>query len=236
MANDPWTGARLGVNTDSPLGGQFFAEAVNELGVWTEPTFATAAARDTALANWVANGNTAKDGMRCRTANDKQSWVYLGGQWSWPSEAQGQLTRASYTDSGNSATNGMTPLAAAPTQLPAFNVTVPFLPAGRHIRVTFSGQIMCTGSAPTAFGFVLGMAGTQHRGVVQIAMASSTSNPIPQEFNISYTFDTTSQTTPATGGINSASLWAGSGTCYLVNKAGDIDAPTQLLVEDLGAV
>lgn len=235
MANDPWTSARLGSNNDAPAGGQFLAELVNELGKWTEPTFPTVAARDTALQNWVANGNVAVDGMRCRTANDKQTWVLIGGVWTWPKAAQGQLAIAKFSDSGNSASNGMTPLAAAPTGLPAFNVSVPSVPAGRNLEVTFAGEIMTTVDK-TAFAFVLNFMGFQGRGVIQIPMGSPTSNPIPQKFNITYPITTTAQAAPAIGGVQSASLWAGTGACYLVSRAGDLDQPTYLSVKDVGAV
>lgn len=88
MANDLWTGARLGTNDDAPLGGSYLAEIVTELAAEVCPSFANAAARDTALTNWVAAGNTATTGMRAYTANDKRywrldalpsTWAYAGG-------------------------------------------------------------------------------------------------------------------------------------------------------------
>lgn len=82
MSNDPWTGARVGTNQDAPLGGSQQAETVWELGKTTIPHFDTSAARDAALAAWVAadDNNTATDGMKC-TVKGLGLQILRGGVW-----------------------------------------------------------------------------------------------------------------------------------------------------------
>lgn len=229
MANDPWTGARLGANTDNPQnGGGYFAEVINEMGKWTIPSFASSSARDTAFTQWKANGNTAVDGMRCRTANDKQTWVLTGGSWTWPSEGQGQLCRADFSD-----VNSPTPLQATPAVgLPAFTVVYNgVVPAGRHIEVWFSGNY-ASDVAGTVFGFVLGFGGFIHRGFTPPTPAGGTGAPVT--FHVRYTFDTTVGITNPTAGISAASRFAGTGSSYLIS--GGLDGVISLVVSDLGAV
>lgn len=223
MANDPWTGARLGAMSDAPLGGQYLAEAVYELGPWTEPTFSSATARDSALSNWIAAGNVAKDGMRCRTASDKQSWVYVGGQWVWPKGAQGELVRASFTDS-----NVTTPLQSSPAAaLAAFNVSINSLPANRRVEAQLTGSIQAD-AGNTAYGFLLAFAGFQRRGLVHVPIANT-----PMFFNITLTFVSPNSTAGATGSVT-GSRFAGSGNCFLA--ANGLESPATYVVRDMGAV
>lgn len=79
MSNDPWTGARLGSNGDSPLGGSYLAEVVNEVGKWSCPGFASTSDRDAALVAWQGNGNTVSDGMCCTCAGIP--YRRIGGTW-----------------------------------------------------------------------------------------------------------------------------------------------------------
>ena len=229
MANDPWTGARLGANTDNPQnGGGYFAEAINEIGKWTVPTFATSSARDAALTNWKANGNTAVDGMRCRTANDKQEWVLIGGTWTWPKGAQGQLCRADFSD-----VNSPTPLQASPAvALSAFTVVYNgVVPAGRHIQVTFTTNFS-SDAAGTVYGFVLGFGGSQHRVFTPPTPSGGTG--AATTLTGSYVYDTTVGITNPTAGISAAGRFSGSGNGYLVT--GGLDGVASLVVTDLGAV
>lgn len=81
MANDAWTGARLGDMNDAPLGGAYLAEVVKELAPWTVPHFTTTADRDAALTAWTAAGNTAKDGMHCTVTGTGLMVYSTSGGW-----------------------------------------------------------------------------------------------------------------------------------------------------------
>jgi hypothetical protein len=111
--------------------------------------------------------------------------------------------------------------------LPAFDVSVSGLPAGRRIRVTFNATVS-TDSAPTIYGFILVFAGFQRRVTVTCPIAG---NGIT--LSASYNFTTTTALQTATGGVSTGAVLAGNGPCYLHTTS--YDGPTQFIVEDLGA-
>lgn len=80
MHNDPWSNARVPDSGDACDLWDYFRNMAADMAPELEPYFTTTAARDTALANWVAAGNTTRDGLRC--------WVqgvgaqrYQSGAW-----------------------------------------------------------------------------------------------------------------------------------------------------------
>jgi hypothetical protein len=75
----PLTGARIPDLTDSTDLAQWFSYAVNDLDDNATPSFASAAARDTAYSNWVSAGNTMRDGLVCTVAGNIQ--VYRSSAW-----------------------------------------------------------------------------------------------------------------------------------------------------------
>jgi hypothetical protein len=145
MANDPWTGARLGADTDAPLGGSFIAESVNQLGTWTVPGFASTADRDAALAGWVANGNTVVDLMRCTVAGVGEQvrvsgvWVTVGGFTPYP--APFALLYGSGTQSVASGTATAIFLNSVQRQT---NISV--TASGGIIRATVAGWYLVSGA------------------------------------------------------------------------------------------
>lgn len=80
MPNDPLTGSRYPLGTDAPNVAQYIQNAVTDLADNTfAGPFATATARNTAYAAWVADGGTMRNGLHC-TVNGVDM-VYQDGQW-----------------------------------------------------------------------------------------------------------------------------------------------------------
>jgi hypothetical protein len=231
---EPLTGITVQDQSDPAQGGLQIGALAKAVAPLTIPRYANASARDSASSSFTTAGGVLAEGQYCDLASDNRLYRYDAGAWKWAPWAQGQLCRAEFTDTVNSATNFMTPLAAAATGLPAFNVSTPTVPAGRNLKVSFSGQIMAD-AAGTSYGFVLAFAGFQRRGVVHIPIASTTAAPVAQQFHIAFMFTTPNATTPATGGITAGGRFAGSGNCYLVCPSNGLDNPMQFLVEDMGA-
>lgn len=172
---------------------------------------------------------SAQDGAWCflRDVRRYETYSAVAGAWTWPDWAQGVLARAEYVDTNNTPPEpGRTPLSSTPNGLPAFNVAVPNLPAGRQIRVTFSGMISADNACN--YGFVLVFAGVQRRGGVPIIWGADA----PENFHISYVFTTSTSFPSATGGVQTGAILAGSGPAYLHSTG--FDGPTQFVIEDLG--
>lgn len=83
MATEPWSGARYPASTAAPNVPQDLQNAVNDLGKFSGPIYASTSARDTAFTNWLAAGNSAISGMRCFTTSDGRYWSYDTGTSSW---------------------------------------------------------------------------------------------------------------------------------------------------------
>lgn len=83
MPTDPWSGSRYPASNAAPNVSQDIQNAVNDLADGTVPSFATAAARDTAFTNWKNAGNTAFSGMQAFTQNDGRYWRYDTASSSW---------------------------------------------------------------------------------------------------------------------------------------------------------
>ena len=112
MPNHPLTGARLGQNSDNPLGGMFLAQVVNELSPYTIPHFDNAAARDAAYAAWVAAGNAMRNGLQSFTENDQRYWRYGSSPAGWKYAGGAPppiIASAVNTGAGWSALNGHIP-------------------------------------------------------------------------------------------------------------------------------
>lgn len=173
---------------------------------------------------------TPQDGALCYLRDAGRYEIFNGGrgEWSWPRWAQGELARANFTDTNtNPPQPGRTPLALQPTGLPAFAVSVPSLPNGRKLRITFSG--VAVADSPTTYGFVCVFAGVERRGMVQMMQPG-----VPVSFHISYVITTQTAFQLATGGIPAAAIIAGNGGVYLQSTG--LDGPTQFVVEDIGGV
>ena len=65
MPNTPLSGIPYPGPNDGPNGPQQIQNAVAKIDSLVTPQFATAAARDSAYAAWVAAGNTKREGLRC---------------------------------------------------------------------------------------------------------------------------------------------------------------------------
>lgn len=76
---DPLSGARIPDSTDDTNLASHFQKLGGDLSTITGGIFTTTAARDSAFTNWVAAGNTMKDGLTCRVGGYTQ--VYRSGQW-----------------------------------------------------------------------------------------------------------------------------------------------------------
>lgn len=80
---NPWSSARypdLAESTNLP---PFFENIVDDYAPSSCPIFTSTSTRNTAFANWLAAGNTAKSGMRCFTQADGRYWRYNTGTSSW---------------------------------------------------------------------------------------------------------------------------------------------------------
>jgi hypothetical protein len=62
---DPLTGARFPTTGDAAAIAQYIQNLANDLSPISLPSFATNSARDVAYSNWVAAGNTMRDGLKC---------------------------------------------------------------------------------------------------------------------------------------------------------------------------
>lgn len=76
---NPLTNARYPDSASAVNLDTYFANIVNDLSPMTAPPFSTAAARDTAFANWVSTGNFMRDGLLCTVGGILQ--MYRGGSW-----------------------------------------------------------------------------------------------------------------------------------------------------------
>lgn len=103
MQTEPLTGARKPAQSDGPLGGLQISNAVDDLAPVTVPYFATASARDTAFANWVAAGHAMRDGLHCYVSSIGDL-VYQGGVW-LPAQRLGMVMAGEQTSTQSSSTS-----------------------------------------------------------------------------------------------------------------------------------
>jgi hypothetical protein len=172
-----------------------------------------------------------QDGAWCylRDRGTYETYSAKVGGWTWPKWAYGELARAEYVETRDTPPSpGRTPLDNSLVGLPAWNVTVPVIPAGRRIRISFGGS-MSTDQRETGYQFFLIFAGIQRRVTVPMIAAD-----IPHSFQFSYTITTPGRYVNQTGGVLQGSRLFGPGNCYLNTTS--YDGPTQFLVEDLGGV
>lgn len=80
MATSPLTASRYPQSTASPNVSQDIQNAVTDLEDNTIPYFATSGARDTAFTNWVAAGNSMRDGLYCHVQGTGLM-QYVGTTW-----------------------------------------------------------------------------------------------------------------------------------------------------------
>ena len=226
MHTDPLSAARIPDSNDSANVAQYFDNAVRDLSPLGNLVFTTTTARDTAFSNWVAAGNTMREGLRCHTTSDHSNWYYDGTTWTWPREPQGEKGRADYTNSGGVS------LANTDTGLPAFAVTTSFIPSGRRIRLTFLA-LVSSDTAGTAYAFKIWKgpvtSGTFLRQIgVHAALATA-----GVSVNGAITYNTTSNLTNQAWNISGLRNSA-SGTFSLFGDSAS--GACQFIVEDVGAV
>jgi hypothetical protein len=80
LHNDPWSNARVPDSGDACDIWDYFRNMAADMAPEVEPYFLTTTARDTALTNWVAAGNTTRDGLRCYVQG-VGAMRYLSGAW-----------------------------------------------------------------------------------------------------------------------------------------------------------
>lgn len=173
---------------------------------------------------------SAQDGAWCylRDSRTYETYNAASGGWTWPKWGRGLLAQANYVEQGGTPpAPGRTPLSNELAGLPAFNVSVPFIPAGRRLRVSFSGNISAD-QGGTGYQFLMIFAGIQRRLAVNCPVAD-----VNFSFYLPYVFTTPTSYTGMTGGILTGGRLYGPGNCYLHTTS--YDGPTQFLVEDLGA-
>jgi hypothetical protein len=160
------------------------------------------------------------DQLRMR-AGRLERWS--GSAWEWPKTPQGVIYRAEYAGPAITLSN-------ASAWLDAFTGSGIYVPAGRHVRLEFSGAISCD-TAGGAYGFVINFGGGQtppRRGVVPVPVAN-----LPVHFTI-----TRPSITPEAGAqpqtFISGGRLAGTGTFQL--RPDDLEGPVQYVITDQGAV
>jgi hypothetical protein len=190
-------------------------------------TFANAQDRD-------AKAGSVQDGAWCylrevpRYMPQYMTYKATAGGWTWPSWSHGLIALAEYVETDNTPPRpGRTPLANDLTGLPAFNVSVPFIPAGRRIKMWFRGS-MSADQRETGYQFFMIFAGVQQRISIPMIVAD-----IPHSFYFPHYLTTPTTYTGMTGGILQGGRLFGPGQCFLNTTS--YDGPTQFGVEDLGA-
>lgn len=133
MTTDPLTGARIGDQSDAPLGGLYLGELVREIRSYLVPRFSNASARDAAYSAWVADGGTMTKGLLCFMLDDSRVWKYDGG-WTWANPV-GELDYAFRTSQAG-------PASTLGSWVPVSGLAVSFtLPGPRKVNLSWSGQL-----------------------------------------------------------------------------------------------
>jgi hypothetical protein len=143
------------------------------------------------------------------------------GQWTWPREPQGVLSRQTFAPTANVVLNNAVHLMSA-LATPAVAI-----PAGRHLRVSLDGALAST-AAGTGYGLLLEFAGQERRAIVHMPVATW---PVPVhcEFHLEFLEPRTQLVFELAGG-----RIYGTGDVSMIGKS-STDGPLQLVVEDVGA-
>lgn len=79
MQNEPLTNARYPDNGDAADVALYIEQAVKDLADNTIPNFTSTAQRDSKFSDWVAQGNTMRNGLHCWVGTTR--YVYISGAW-----------------------------------------------------------------------------------------------------------------------------------------------------------
>jgi hypothetical protein len=226
LPTNPLTGARYPTSGNATNVPQDIQNAVTDLSVQVLPRYATTAARDSAFSAWTSAGNSLAEGMYAYTQAEDTLWYYNGTVWTWPRWARGELMRSDYTNTSSGVV-----LANTDTGLPAFDTTVPFIPSGRRIEISFNAIIASDSAGTYIFTLWQGAvsSGTIRRQLAEGTVGSAVAQTVSGSRVFQSTVDLTNQLFSVSGKRS-----AGSGTFSLF---GDTNAGVaQLSVRDLGAV